>query len=465
MTLGLDTAVGDGAESLPRKLPVGWTMATLGELCEPVRKVVPHELGRPTFVYVDIGSIDSIKHIVSSPAEIAVGKAPSRARQLLQEGDTVFSTVRPYLRKIAYVSEELDGEVASTGFCVLRPGKALHPRYLFWIATSGRFVAEVTGKQRGASYPAVRNQDIFEMEIAVPPLAEQRRIAAAVDQNAAHIEAGERAVAAAIERAVDLASSIADSSIARLSDAPTVKLGEMLCEPLRNGVSAKPAIDGKGVRTLTLTAVTRNNFSDEFTKITSADPNKVKNLWLEDQDIFVQRSNSADLVGTSAIYRGVSGWAIYPDLLIRVRVRRDQSLPEYVALVLRTSRVLRYFRQNARGLSGSMPKIDQATIENVEFPLPSLRRQMETVEWAVQQEAALEPILTSINEARTGSAKLRAALLYAASTGALVPQNPADEPASILLDRIRAEQGAKAPRKRAARKPRSVPLGQEELPS
>ncbi len=113
-----------------------------------------------------------------------------------------------------------------------------------------------------------------------------------------------------------------------------------------------------------------------------------------------------------------------------------------------------------------MPKIDQATIENVDFPLPSLPQQRESIEWVMQQEAAIGPIAASVIAAQEESTELRAALLHSAFIGALVPQDPADEPASALLDRIRAARvtAKAAPRKRAPRKPRPAPPGQGELP-
>ncbi|MFF7239100.1 hypothetical protein [Streptomyces collinus] len=385
----------------------------------------------------------------------------------VEYGDVLFNnTNSPALvGKTAWVGS-LEPAAYSNHMTRLRGPQGLDSKFLaiqlHWLWASGYFKLVLNNHVNQAS---VASKALLATEIVIPPLPEQLRLAAEVEQQVVRIEAGEKAVSVAIKRASDLNCSIADSAIFRLSDAPVVKLRDVLREPLRNGVSAKATVDGTGTRTLTLTAVTRNEFSDQFTKITSAEPKKVKNLWLEDQDIFVQRSNSAELVGTSAIYHGASDWAIYPDLLIRVRVQQERALPEYVALVLRTSQVLFYLRQNARGLSGSMPKIDQTTIENVEFPLPSLPQQREAIEWVAQQEATLAPILSSISEAREDSVELRAALLHAAFTGSLVPQDPADEPASALLDRIRVEQRAKAPRKRAARKPRPAPPGQEELPS
>ncbi|MFC7648762.1 hypothetical protein ACFQX6_56210 [Streptosporangium lutulentum] len=80
-------------------LPPGWTSVRLGEVSLSVEKIEPKELGRPNFRYVDIGSIDGGRQLIANVESVAVEDAPSRARQLIKSGDTVFSTVRPYLKK------------------------------------------------------------------------------------------------------------------------------------------------------------------------------------------------------------------------------------------------------------------------------------------------------------------------------------------------------------------------------
>ena len=94
-----------------------------------------------------------------------------------------FSTVRPNLNAVATVPKELDGEIASTGFCVLRAKRELvEPRYLFYRAISADFVRELTSKARGANYPAVSDREVKNVGIPLPAPPEQRRIVEILDQ-------------------------------------------------------------------------------------------------------------------------------------------------------------------------------------------------------------------------------------------------------------------------------------------
>ncbi|WP_370944518.1 restriction endonuclease subunit S [Amycolatopsis sp. cg5] len=466
MTLGLGADSGDSRKELPGggagELPRGWARVTLGDLgvdVQPGFASGKHNRDGDGIVHLRPMNITRNGAIDLSDVRYVDDESDRR----IEYGDVLFNnTNSPALvGKTAWV-DSLEPVAYSNHMTRLRGPNALDGKFLaiqlHYLWASGYFKTVLNNHVNQAS---VSRKVLLDTEIMVPPLAEQRRIVVQVEQQINHIEAGEDALIEATRRASDLRSSIADTTISQHSNAPWERLQDLLSEPLRNGVSAKATTDGTGIRTLTLTAVTRNDFSSQFTKTTSADPNRIKNLWLEDQDIFVQRSNSAELVGTSAIYRGENNWAIYPDLLIRVRVDQTRVLPEYAALALRTNRIRFHFRQNARGLSGSMPKIDQAMIANVDFPVPSLRQQREAIEWVMRQEAAIAPLAASVGEAQTESTELRAALLNAAFSGSLVPQSPSDEPASALLDRIRAAR--EASHMRDSRKPRSAPSGQEEL--
>jgi type I restriction enzyme, S subunit len=180
-----------------RELPAGWGLATIGDITLPVETVDPKSEPSDTFSYVDIGSIDNHINAIVTPKSLRGFEAPSRARQRLKSGDTVFSTVRTYLRNIALVGDSLDGAIASTGFSVLRPAPGVAPRFLHYYSLTSAFVDGLSGQMRGTSYPAVVDSQVRGMPIPVPPTAEQERIVAAIEEHFSRIDAG----VAALERA------------------------------------------------------------------------------------------------------------------------------------------------------------------------------------------------------------------------------------------------------------------------
>ena len=137
--------------------------------------------------YVDIGSIDSTDGIVQTD-EMVFEDAPSRARRLVQDGDTMVSTVRTYLRAIVPVRSPPSDMVVSTGFAVIRPLN-IDPGFSSWALREYGFVEELVACSTGVSYPAINASKIGDLPIPLPTRDEQRAIAAFLDRETERIDA------------------------------------------------------------------------------------------------------------------------------------------------------------------------------------------------------------------------------------------------------------------------------------
>ncbi|EAW2232666.1 restriction endonuclease subunit S [Salmonella enterica] len=159
-------------------------MISIYKLIEKVEKLNPNNQ-EGSWKYIDIASVDRFqkKILLDSVSLIATGSAPSRARQLVFADDIIISTVRPNLNTIAIVPKELNGAIASTGFCVLRPNKEMvDTKYLFHYIKSDDFVNKLVKLATGANYPAVSDKIIKEQQLKKISLCEQKNIAAILDK-------------------------------------------------------------------------------------------------------------------------------------------------------------------------------------------------------------------------------------------------------------------------------------------
>jgi len=156
----------------------------LGNLVEKVVSWNPvREAPDEKFSYIDLSAVNNATKEITGFQSIIGAEAPSRARRRVCGGDILVSTVRPNLNGVARVPKELHEATASTGFCVLRPKPAmLDANYLFHWVQSAQFVDEMVKKATGANYPAVSDKIIKQSEVPYPPLKEQKRIAAVLDQ-------------------------------------------------------------------------------------------------------------------------------------------------------------------------------------------------------------------------------------------------------------------------------------------
>ncbi|HFI0424310.1 TPA: restriction endonuclease subunit S [Streptococcus suis] len=139
-----------------------------------------------TINYVDIGSVNLIEGITNSERFNTL-EAPSRARRKTQVGDTIVSTVRTYLKAIAYISNE-QNYIVSTGFCVLRPS-CIDSRFFSYAVKSDSFTKLVEKYAWGVSYPAISSSQLVNLPIAFPKsLPEQTQIADFLDKKVAQLD-------------------------------------------------------------------------------------------------------------------------------------------------------------------------------------------------------------------------------------------------------------------------------------
>jgi type I restriction enzyme S subunit len=158
-----------------RALPRGWSWTTLGDICEPAEKANPAANPDVEFTYIDIAAINNDSLKIVEPKRYRGADAPSRARQIIQAGDILFSTVRTYLKNIAQVPREYDGEIASTGFAVIRPYQEIDSKFVFGVNPIFRTVPIVNFRPSGhVALRILPEVDILDSNVDVlccrPPL-------------------------------------------------------------------------------------------------------------------------------------------------------------------------------------------------------------------------------------------------------------------------------------------------------
>jgi type I restriction enzyme S subunit len=170
------------------------------------------------------------------------------------------------------------------------------------------------------------------------------------------------------------------------------RLGDIIKENPRNGYSPKTVSYQTSIKTLKLGATTWGKFNPNEYKYIDEEIQPDSIFWLKKNDILIQRSNSIDYVGVSAIYDGEDNEFIYPDLMIKVQMMQYLYV-EFSYLVLSSPMTRTYFRNLAKGAQKSMPKITQSVVLNTLFPLTPLAEQkaiVEKVDYLMKQIEELE---------------------------------------------------------------------------
>lgn len=469
-------------------LPAGWLLATIEGVTSPIESIDPYNTPQRQFRYVDIGSIDNKTQSIREAKAFLGCDAPSRARRVIRTSDTLFSTVRTYLKNVALVPPSLDGELTSTGIAVLRPNEAVDPRYLYRWACSNSFIEPLSEAQDGTMYPAVSDRDVAAAPIPLPPLPEQRRIVAKIDSLTAKsrrardhldhiprlVEKYKQAVLAAAfrgdltrewrreQQGLEAVSPRNEGKIKKkYHDSgnflppyilPTnwswlrlPQLGDMDRGKSRHRPRNDKRLFG-GPYPFIQTGEVRS--ADRFVTTYSS---TYSEFGLEQSRLWPAGTVCITIAANIAETAILGMDACFPDSVVGFLADGDRIDAAYTEFFVRTARQ----EIQAFAPSTAQKNINLDTLSAIRIPVAPLIEQGEIVRRVDGALTWIDRLAAEASSARALVDRLDQAVLAKAFRGELVPQDPADGPASMLLDRIREERAA-APKPKRGRRPRAA---------
>ncbi len=328
-----------------------------------------------SFTYVDVAAIDNVGKAIVSAREVLAADAPSRARKLIRSGDILISTVRPNLNAVATVPPELDGQIASTGFCVLRATAIVLPEYLFFFVRSGQFIDGLTSLVAGALYPAVTDRQVLNQRLPLPPLPEQRRI-------------------------VDILSRA--EGIVRLRREAEKKAAELI-PALFIDLFGDPATNPKGWNTVTLGEIASVQGGLQLTKARASHPlerpylrvanvhrsrlelGEIKQIRLSQTELERTRLLPKDLllveghgnpqeIGRVAMWDDSIHDCVHQNHLIRARLNNQLAHPVYICEFLNSQSGRQFLLRSGKTTSG-LSTISVSNVRAATILLPEVSRQ------------------------------------------------------------------------------------------
>ncbi|MDR3470030.1 MAG: restriction endonuclease subunit S [Xanthobacteraceae bacterium] len=354
----------------------------IGDLVEPVATWNPAIAPDETFTYVDLSAVDQIEKRIKTAAPIRGSEAPSRARQLIRKGDILVSTVRPNLNGVAAVTDEFDGATASTGFCVLRPHEGrLASNYLMHWVRAPQFVKLLVREAAGASYPAVSDRIVKSSPIPLPPLDQQRGIAAILDK-ADELRRKRK-------RALDLLDSLTQSIFLEM-------FGDLRTNPkhwneVRNlgdlaevvsGITKGRKLNGAPTRNVPYLAVSNvqdKNLDLSTVKRIDATEDEIRRYRLKTDDLLLTEGGDPDKLGRGTLWADELPEAIHQNHIFRVRVTSKKVLPLYLIWLIGSAYGKAYFLRSAKQTTG-IASINKAQLSNFPVLLPPIHLQAEFAE-------------------------------------------------------------------------------------
>lgn len=379
-----------------------------------------------TFQYIDISGVTEYGGI-GETTEMTFEKSPSRARMVVKPGDTIISTVRTYLKAVAYI-DSLGDHICSTGFCVLSPKKGLFPKFTYYVLQSDYVVQKIVSESVGVSYPAISSTEIGDIKIALPEYVVQARIADYLDAKCAEIDAliatkektnallkerRQSIIYEAVTKGLDPTVPMKDSGVEWIGEIPEgwelkrlKYLGSM-----QIGLTYSPeeiVADGALV-------LRSSNIQDG--KIVHADdvfvvkeiPEKLK---VEEGDILIcSRNGSRSLIGKNAVITEEFSGQTFGAFMTIFRGRFNF----YIKYLLNSS-VFDYYVGSF--LTSTINQLTTSNLGNILVPVPSTEEEMWKIAEHIETECrTIDPIIAMNNETIQKLKEYRQSLIYEAVTG------------------------------------------------
>lgn len=516
------------------ELPEGWSKATVGEVATLFRGVTyskDQASNTPQIGMKPILRGNNINGELNFDDLVYVPEALIAPEQLISAGDIIFamsSGSKHLVGKSAKARISFDGGFGA--FCgLLRATEAINKDFLHYVFQGSDFRRAISEVSKGSNINNLKREHILDFEFSCPPLAEQHRIVAKVEELFSELDQGVASLKAAreqlkvyrqsllknafegkltaawraahadlLETATALQQRIARERQARyqqqladwqtagqpgpkpkppkplppltpeeLAELPELPAGWewVKLEALISGVDQgwSPKCEGRRVdenewAVIKTTAIQHGRFDELENKVLPPGLEPRTQHELKPGDILVTRAGPRVRVGVCCLVRSVKPKLMNCDKAYRIRALPSLSSPEFLEAVLNSPRVLDVLERIKSGINDSGVNLNQGAFLELAIPFCGLSEQQAVVQELESKLSEADQLDQTLATALQQSDALRQSILKKAFHGQLVKQDKNDEPATALLERIRAAKSGQS-----KGKPRRIAPDQPEI--
>lgn len=352
-------------------------IARLGDICEKKIDTIKAAY-KGDIDYVDISSIDNQRKIITQIQSMSIEDAPSRAKQLVFPGDILVSTVRPNLNAVALITKNTDNVlVASTGYCVLRCLPNADNKYVFYFCQSPTFIEKLVVQATGASYPAVTSAIVRECALPLPPLEEQRKIAAVLDKVSGLIAKRRQQ----LDKLDELVKSRFIEMFGDVPEEEKVTIAE-ICKIITDGTHQPPKFTNTGIPFLFVSNIITNDICYDAEKFISKETyaELIKRTPIEIGDILLSTVGS---YGHPAIVKTDRRFCFQRHIAY-LKPKSDMVKSEYLRGAILSDNVQRQIDERVKGIA--QKTLNLSEIRKIRLPLPPMKLQEKFTTFVVQTD-------------------------------------------------------------------------------
>lgn len=407
------------------EIPSSWKVYKVKQIADSNNDVLPENYEEEQEIdYIEIGSV-TYEHGVRTTEKMKFGNAPSRARRIVHNGDTIISTVRTYLKAIAYINDSLADKIVSTGFSVVTPHKDVVAKFLYYALSTHSFISNVEAHSVGISYPAINNTNLMDLKIVLPMQREQIQIASYLDAKCSKIDEIIEKQQAIIEKLKEYKLSIITEAVTsginpdvEMKDSGSVWFGNIPInwemKRLKYVFHIQKDIAGEEGHTV-LSITQRGIIPKDFSNNEGQFANSYANYQLVHKGDFAM--NHMDLLtGWVDIskYEGVTS----PDYRVFVLNDKNGMCPKYYLYMMQMCYSARIFYGLGQGVSGmGRWRLQADKFLNFYIPIPPYDEQKKIADYITDKVNHIEVEIDKRNKLIKKYQEYKKSLIYEVVTG------------------------------------------------
>ncbi len=391
-------------------LPDGWRKVMFGDAVRQVKdRVDPGTAGIERYVAGDHMDSDELR--IRRWGKVGDGYLGPAFHMRFRPGHVLYGSRRTYLRKVA--CPDFEGICANTTFVLESAVDDLLPEFLPLVMTAEDFHAHSIEQSKGSVNPYINFKDLTWYEFGLPPVDEQRAIVRDLAIAQAVVDRLDESMSAA----ENLGAAVVDSAIwnAGAWAVPLSRVGDLLTESPRNGVSPRASSSASAMRTVSISAIRDGRLVVDSNTIKECEAvDNSSRFEIRAGDAFAVRGNgNRDLVGRLGFAaEQPSPPCLYPDLLIRLRFDPALLDPQLATAIWNNPRVHRRLLDRAKSSNG-IYKVNGKDIASHLLPVPALSDQ----KWLNAQLRAADRVARAARQHCESSVVMRRSLQAALLRG------------------------------------------------
>ncbi len=309
---------------------------------------------------------------------------------------------------------------------------------------------------RGTTRLKLNQTSMKAIQILLPPLSEQKRIVQKIESILSQIDAAQSRLEVLASQVKSppgslsmLKNSVLEQAFEEKCNFETTEMGNLILFS-KNGFTGRPNKDKKGNPRLGIESITNSNsifINEDKCKFIDISKSKEKNYETKKGDLFFCRQNgNKNNVGKCKVLRNTIKSMIFSDSLIQFRLN-DKIVPEYVVYFTAITSSRNQIEQCCFTTAGNF-SINGTNLKKVLVKFPAVSQQKRIVSKIESILGRIDAIEKQVDDSLIKLDQLKKAVLKKAFEGKLVPQDPNDEPASILLEKIKQEKHSRVKKRK-----------------